>query len=74
MLNFIIQMSLWVWLIKDTFVNDAAVLVIKKEKREALSQYKAGFITISGITALFNFLPVLNIFGPFFGEIAMFNY
>ena len=73
-LNFIIQITLWVWLIKDTFVNDSAVLVIKKEKRVKLANYKSGFIVISIVTSLFNFLPIFNIFGPFFGEITMFYY
>ncbi len=72
--NFVLQMGLWIWLIKDTFVNDSMALVIPKEKRDKLSEYKSGFITISAVTALFNFLPVFNIFGPFFGEIAMFYY
>lgn len=73
-LNFIIQLTLWVWLIKDTFVRDSAALVIEKEKRAQLSQYKKGFIAIGMVTALFNFLPIFNIFGPFFGEISMFYY
>ena len=73
-LNFVIQLTLWVWLIKDTFLNDNAPLLIPQEKRAALSEYKAGFITISTVTSFFNFLPVFNIFGPFFGEIAMFYY
>ena len=73
-LNFVIQLGLWIWLIKDILVNDTAALLIKEQDREKLSEYKAGFFTISAFTALFNFLPVFNIFGPFFGEIAMFYY
>jgi len=72
--NFIIQFGLWVWLIKDILVNDTAVLLIKEENREKLSEHSVGFYTISASAALFNFLPVFNIFGPFFGEIAMFYY
>jgi len=72
--NFVLQLGLWIWLIKDTFVNDNAALVIPKEKRAKLSEYKSGFLVISAVTSLFNFLPIFNIFGPFFGEIAMFYY
>jgi len=72
--NLVIQLGLWIWLIKDTFVNDSAALVIPKEKRAKLSEYKSGFFVISAVTALFNFLPIFNIFGPFFGEISMFYY
>lgn len=73
-LNFVLQLGLWIWLIKDTFVHDSAVLLIPKEKRAKLSEYKTGFIMISAVTSLFNFLPVFNIFGPFFGEITMYYY
>ena len=69
-----IQLALWTWLIKDTFLNDNAPLLISQEKRAGLSEHKTGFIIISMFTSLFNFLPVFNIFGPFFGEIAMYYY
>ena len=74
LLNFIVQITLWVWLIKDTFVEDAQVLLIRQEDSKKLTQYKKSFFVISSVTALFNFLPLFNIFGPFFGEIAMFHY
>ena len=74
LLNFIIQIALWIWLTKDTFVKDTAALLIPKEKGEKLKEHKKGFFIISGITALFNFLPLFNLFGPFFGEISMFYY
>ncbi len=72
--NLIVQIALWIWLIKDTFVEDAQALLITQEESEKLTQYKKSFFIISGVTALFNFLPLFNIFGPFFGEIAMFHY
>jgi len=73
-INFIIQIVLWVWLIKDTFVLDSAALLVKKEQRAKLSEHKTAFFFIGVITALFNFLPVFNLFGPFFGELSMFYY
>jgi len=73
-LNFLIQIILWIWLIRDTFVNDSAALIIKNEEKVKLAQYKYPFIIISMITTLFNFIPIFNIFGPFFGEITMFHY
>ena len=59
---------------KNTLVNDSGALVISKEKRAKLSEYKSGFIVVSTITPPFNFVSVLNIFGPFFGEITMVCY
>ncbi len=73
-LNFIIQLVLWVWIIKDTLVNDSSALIILKDKREDLKKFNASFIVISTVTSLFNFLPLFNIFGAFFGEITMFHY
>ena len=73
-LNFIIQIALWTWLIKDTLVVDSAALLLKEHDKGKLQEHKAGIITISMVTTLFNFIPFFNIFGPFFGEITMFYY
>jgi len=73
-LNIIIQIALWVWLIKDTFVFDSATLLFKDVSKEKLKKYKMSFYAISVLTAIFNFVPVFNIFGPFFGELSMFYY
>jgi len=73
-LNFVIQLILWVWIIKDTLINDSSALLIPRDKRESLSVHKFDFMVISVVTSLFNFLPLFNVFGPFFGEIAMFHY
>jgi len=73
-LNFMIQIVLWTWLIKDTFVVDSAALLLSNEEKERLKDHKAGIISISVVTTLFNFVPFFNIFGPFFGEMTMFYY
>jgi len=74
LLNIIVQIALWMWLIKDTMSYDAAALVYEKVEKEEIRQHKFAIWTISFITVLFNFIPVFNIFGPFFGEISMFHY
>ncbi len=74
LLNIVVQIVLWTWLIKDTMSYDAAALVYKKVKKEEISQHRFALLMISFITVLFNFIPVFNIFGPFFGEITMFHY
>jgi len=73
-LNIVVQIVLWTWLIKDTMSYDAAALVYKKVKKEEINQHRFALLMISFITVLFNFIPVFNIFGPFFGEITMFHY
>ncbi len=73
-LNLIVLIILWMWLIKDTFQYDAASVLFEKVDPEKLKEHTLAVWIISFTTALFNFIPVFNIFGPFFGEIAMFHY
>ncbi len=72
--NIIVLILLWVWLVKDTFGYDATSLLFKKVDKEKIKKHKIGIFVISFITALFNFIPIFNIFGPYFGEISMFHY
>jgi len=73
-LNIIVQIVLWIWLVKDTLTYDAAALSFEEVDKEILKTHKGSLWFISMIAALFNFIPVLNLFGPYFGEIAMFHY
>ncbi len=72
--NFLVQVTLWIWLIKDTFVFDSATVLMKESKKDMFKEHRYGLYGISFITSLFNFIPVFNLFGPFFGELAMYNY
>jgi hypothetical protein len=73
-LNFITQIALWMWLTKDTLQYNTASLVFKEVKKEELDKHRRDIWLISFITVLFNFIPIFNIFAPFFGEISMFHY
>ena len=73
-LNIVIQIALWIWLIKDTISYDAAALSFEKVDKATLKEHKFAIWFISLITALFNFIPILHLFGPYFGEISMFHY
>jgi hypothetical protein len=73
-LNFIIQVALWMWLTKDTIQFNTASLVFGDVNKERLKPYKIDIWIISFVTVLFNFIPILNVFAPFFGEISMFDY
>jgi len=73
-INLIIQVLLWVWLIKDTISIDALSLANKQMDLNLIKEKRAAIWFISFVTALFNFIPILNLFSPFFGEIAMFYY
>ena len=73
-LNFMTQIVLWVWLLKDTSAFDSASLLIKEVNREKIKEHKVAIWGISILGAIFNFVPVFNIFAPYFTEISMFYY
>jgi len=72
--NIFTQIALWTWLIKDTVSYDALSLVSKKVEKEKVKDHRVSVWFISFVTILLNFIPILNLFGPFFGEITMFHY
>ena len=72
--NFFIQIALWVWLAKDTLFFDAASMLYKEPKKRDFKQYSLAIWAITIVGSFFNFIPVINLFGPFFSEIAMFAY
>lgn len=73
-LNVLVQIALWIWLTKDTISYDAMALTHEKVTSSLKHEYRGAVWTITSIAVLFNFVPVFNIFGPFFGVIAMFYY
>jgi len=72
--NILVQVVLWIWLVKNTIGYDALSLSHKNVDKELFKKYKKDIYIISFITVMFNFVPVLNIFGPFFGMIALFHH
>lgn len=72
--NILVQIVLWIWLMKDTMSYDAASYTFESVDKARLKAHCGAIWTIAFIAVLFNFVPVLNIFGPFFGLIAMFYY
>jgi hypothetical protein len=74
LLNFIVQIVLWMWLTKDTLQYNTASLVFDEVKEAHLEEHRVDIWSISFVTVLFNFIPIFNIFAPFFGEITMFHY
>ena len=74
LLNIFIQIILWIWLIKDTMSYDAASLTHENVDKSILTEHKGAIWFVAFVAVLFNFIPVFNIFGPFFGLITMFHY
>ena len=73
-LNILVQVAVWIWLVRDTISYDAASLVYEKVDKAVLKEHRISLWFISFITAIFNFIPLFNFFGPSFGQIAMFHY
>ncbi len=72
--NIFTQIALWIWLTKDIMSYDAITLTSLEITKEKLKDHRKALWLISFVTILFNFIPILNLFGPFFGEITMFQY
>ena len=73
-INFIILVGLWIWLMKDTLACDTAAFVFGAVDKQKLKEYKGAIWGLSFIGSLFNFIPVFNVFGPYFTELSMFYY
>jgi len=73
-LNWIVQLGLWVYLVKNTFGYDVGTSLSEDFNKDKFKKESRAIWSMSFISALFNFIPILNFFGPFFGEIAIFHY
>ena len=73
-INFIILVGLWAWFMKDTLAYATASFVFGNRKEEKLKEFKKPIWGLNMIGSLFNFIPVFNVFGPYFTELAMFHY
>ena len=74
LINIFTQIALWMWLTKDTVSYDALSLSVEKVDKADIKTHRTAVWFISFVSTLFNFVPILNLFGPYFGEIAMFHY
>lgn len=73
-LNIFVQIALWMWLTKDTISYDAYALTHQEVDKTAIKKHDPAIWVITVVAVLFNFVPVLNIFGPYFGTIALYDY
>ncbi|MCF6173462.1 MAG: EI24 domain-containing protein [Campylobacteraceae bacterium] len=73
-INIFIQIALWMWLTKDTVSYDALSLTMANVDKAQIKAHRKAVWFIAFVATLFNFVPVLNLFGPYFGELAMFHY
>jgi hypothetical protein len=72
--NFLVQIALWMWVTKDILQYNSASLAFGKVEPKELKKHHISIWFITFVSVLFNFIPIFNIFAPFFGEISMFHY
>ncbi len=72
--NILVQILLWVWLIRDTVTVDALYLNYGELRKDIKRAHRKASFVISFMASLFNFLPIIYFFSPLFAEIAMFKY
>ncbi|HGZ71270.1 MAG TPA: EI24 domain-containing protein [Nitratifractor sp.] len=74
LVNIAVQFILWLFLTKDTLAYDGAALSYKDVSQAPIKEHKAAIWSIASVAVAFNFIPIVNFFGPLFGELAMFHY
>jgi len=72
--NIIVQILLWVWLIRDTVTADALYLNFGELRKDIKKSHRKATFAISFVASLFNFLPIIYFFASVFAELAMFYY
>ena len=73
-LNILIQFGLYIWLYRDVFKRDVCALYCNEGEKNALKQCKWEPWVISVIASLMSFIPFINFFAPYFGEVATFHF
>ena len=64
--NFLAVWFLWAWLYKESAFIGVCSLLCTKEEYMRLKEHKAYLIAASLVSALLNFIPIINVFTPFF--------
>ncbi|MEO1958028.1 MAG: EI24 domain-containing protein [Nautiliaceae bacterium] len=72
-LNVGVQIFLWIKLYKDSFLYFICNEYCSKDEFEEISKKKGYLYLLAFFAALFNFLPIINFFAPFFAMILFFH-
>ncbi|NPA03275.1 MAG: hypothetical protein GXO61_00265 [Epsilonproteobacteria bacterium] len=64
--NFLAVWFLWAWLYKESAFIGVCSLICEEKELEELREHKAYFVVTALSSALLNFIPIINIFTPFF--------
>ncbi|WP_456450537.1 EI24 domain-containing protein [Hydrogenimonas sp.] len=74
MANVLVQWVLWAWLYRESYFLSTCNLYCTSDDYEELKKHGVVASAISLMTAMLNFLPVINIFAPFFAQLMFFHW
>jgi AAA+ superfamily predicted ATPase len=72
--NIVVQLWLWAWLYRESYFLSTCTLYCTEKDYEALKHHRLMNWSVAMTTAMLNFLPVINIFAPFFGQLMFFHW
>ena len=73
-INMLVQLGLYIWLFKDLFGRDVCALYCNQEEENVVKKYKAESWMVAILASLMSFIPFVNFFAPYFGEVATFHF
>ena len=72
--NVLMQLFLWAWLYRESYFLSTCTLYCNEVEYRHLREHRLTIWAIAVMTATLNFLPVINIFAPFFAQIMFFHW
>ncbi len=72
--NVLMQLFLWAWLYRESYFLSTCTLYCDPEQYVQLREHRLTIWAIAVLTAILNFLPVINLFAPFFAQIMFFHW
>lgn len=72
--NIFMQLLLWAWLYRESYFLSTCNLYCTEEDYRHLREHRFMIWSIATLASFLNFLPVINIFAPFFAQIMFFHW
>ncbi|ADV45942.1 EI24 domain-containing protein [Nitratifractor salsuginis] len=72
--NVLIQLFLWAWLYRDATFRGTCRLYCTQEEFTRLKQHRFVIWSIAFFASMLNFVPIINMFTPFFVQLVLFHW
>lgn len=72
--NILIQLFLWAWLYRDANFIGTCKLICTEREFYDLKEHRFTIWSIAFFASILNFIPILNMFTPFFAQIMAFHW